>query len=191
MPETQTLTRLLVAWSDGDAHARDDLMALVYPELHAIAVRHFARERPGHLLQPTALVNEAYERLVDLRAMRWQDRAHFFAMAARIMRRLLVDHARQRRAAKRGMGQSSLTLEEGLLAPEPREVDLLALDDALTRLAAFDQRQAHVVELRAFVGLTTEEIARVLGVSTGTVKREWTMAKVWLRRALETEEGRP
>lgn len=191
MAEARTITQLLLAWSDGDLGARDELLPLVYPELRAIAVRHFAGERPGHLLQPTALVHEAYLRLVDLRAVRWQDRAHFFALAARIMRRLLVDYARQQRAAKRGAGQTLLTLAEGLVAAEQREVDLLALDDALARLAELDARQAQVVELRAFVGLTVEEVGRVLGISTGTVKREWTMARVWLRRELTATAARP
>jgi RNA polymerase sigma factor (TIGR02999 family) len=186
-PDRGTITYLLVSWSNGDEQARDALLPLVYDELHRLAVRQFARERPGHLWQPTALVHEAYERLIDLRAIRWQDRAHFYAMAARIMRRLLVDHARQQRAAKRGAGRSLLALDEALVMPEQREVDLLILDGALTRLEELDARQAQVVELRFFVGLTHEEIAHVLAISVPTVKREWTMARTWLKRQLSGE----
>jgi RNA polymerase sigma factor (TIGR02999 family) len=184
MPEARTVTQLLLAWSEGDQQAGDQLLPLVYDELRRIAVRQFAHERPGHLLQPTALVHEAYERLVDLRAMRWQDRAHFYAMAARIMRRLLVDHARHQHAAKRGAGQTAVPLEEGLTARQEGGVDVLEVDDALIRLAALDSRQAQVVELRFFVGLTNEEIAHVLNVSVPTVKRDWTMARTWLQDAL-------
>ncbi len=185
MSGPRTVTQLLLAWSDGDEGARDELMPLVYAELRSIAMRQFARERPGHVWQPTALVHEAYERLVDQRAVQWQDRAHFFAMAALTMRRLLVDYARQQQAAKRGAGQTLLALDEALAVPARQDVDVVALDDALTRLAALAERPARVVELRFFVGLTNEEIAEVLGQSVATVKRDWQMAKAWLREEIK------
>lgn len=184
MAEPGEVTRLLLAWAGGDDRARDALMPLVFEELRRLAAQQFAREQPGHLLQPTALVNEAYERLVDQRTVHWQSRAHFYGVAALIMRRLLVDHAKARRAAKRGGGQTLLPLNEALAAAEQREVDLLALDSALERLEAIEPRQQRIVDLRFFAGLSNREIAEVLGVSEATVGREWALARAWLRREL-------
>lgn len=190
MSSSPGITALLVAWSNGDQQAHDELMPLIYTELRRIAARQFAGERPDHVLQPTALVHEAYERLIDQRAVRWQNRAHFYAMAALTMRRLLVDHARQQQAAKRGAGQTLLSLDEAIAVPTQRDIDIVALDDALSQLADLDARQARVVELRFFVGLTNEEIGEVLRVSVATVKREWQLAKTWLRRELSAEVQR-
>jgi RNA polymerase sigma factor (TIGR02999 family) len=178
------VTRLLLQWKGGDAAALDRLLPLVYSELRRIAARHLKRERPGHSLQPTALVHEAYLRLVDAANVDWHERAQFFGLAARLMRQILVDHARTRDAAKRGGGTPKVSLEE---APEPHrgpDIDLIALDEALGQLAALDPQQGRVVELRYFGGLTIEETAEVIGVSPATVKRDWTMAKAWLRREL-------
>jgi RNA polymerase sigma factor (TIGR02999 family) len=189
--DPRRITDLLLAWGRGDERARDALMPLVYEELRQIAARQFGGEDAGHLWQPTALVHEAYERLIDQQAVRWQNRAHFYGVAALIMRRLLVDHARQRRAAKRGAGQTIVPLDEALVgaaaASAPTAIDILELDDALSRLAAIDPRPARVVELRYFVGLSVEEVAEVLRVSPATVKREWAVARAWLRRDLFTE----
>lgn len=184
MAKPGEVTRLLLAWADGDGRARDALMPLVFDELRRLAAQQFAREQPGHLLQPTALVNEAYERLVDQRTVHWQNRAHFYGVAAIIMRRLLVDHAKAQRAAKRGGGQTLLPLNEALAAAGQREVDLLALDSALERLEAIEPRQQRIVDLRFFAGLSNREIAEVLGVSEATVGREWALARAWLRREL-------
>jgi RNA polymerase sigma factor (TIGR02999 family) len=184
----------LVAWSDGDQQALEKLMPLVYDELRRLAGRYLRRERPGHTLQATALVNEAYLRLVDQRDVRWQNRAHFFGIAAQMMRRILVDHARSHQVAKRGAGARKLSLDEAIEAPEQADVDLVALDDALSDLARIDPQQSRIVELRFFGGLTIEEVAEVVGVSPATVKREWTMAKAWLYRELsasDTEEAEP
>ncbi len=179
------VTGLLRAWGAGDAGALDRLVPIVYAELRRQARRYLAREPEGHTLRTTALVHEAYLRLVDQRRARWQSRTQFFAVAAELMRRVLVDHARAHRAAKRGGAAVAEPLEEGTaLAPEP-DVDVVALDEALTRLAEFDLRQARVVELRYFAGLGVDEIADVLGVSPATVKRDWTVARAWLRRELE------
>ncbi len=183
-PRPGEVTRLLLEWKGGDAAALDRLLPLVYAELRRIAARHLRHERPGHTLQPTALVHEAYLRLVSAPELEWQDRAHFFGVAARLMRQILVDHARARQRAKRGGEVRKVSLDE---APEARvtaDVDLLALDEALGRLADLDPQQSRVVELRYFGGLTTEETAEVVGVSPATVKREWTLAKAWLRREL-------
>jgi RNA polymerase sigma factor (TIGR02999 family) len=186
-PPANAVTRLLLAWSGGDAGARDALLPLVYHELRRVARQHLRHERPGHTLQPTALVHEAYMKLVDLRRLRWQGRAHFFAVAARLMRRILVDHARGRAAAKRGGGRRMIALQGlGEASPEP-ELDVVALDEALARLAALDPRQERIVELRFFAGLDVEETARVLGISPATVKREWRTAKAWLYRELRRE----
>jgi RNA polymerase sigma factor (TIGR02999 family) len=183
-PPANAVTRLLLAWSDGDPAARDALLPLVYPELRRVARQRLRHERPGHTLQPTALVHEAYMKLVGLRRMRWQDRAHFFAVASRLMRRILVDHARRRAAAKRGGGRSALTLRGGEGGSPETELDLLALDEALARLAVLDPRQERLTDLRFFAGLDVEETAEVLGVSPATVKREWRTAKAWLYREL-------
>ena len=160
-------------------------MPLVYNELRAVARRYLARERPGHTLQSTALVNEAYLKLVGQRDVQWQNRAHFFGVAAQLMRRLLVDHARRRKRAKRGSGGTRITLVEGLASVEPVDIDAIALDDALQSLEQLDPQKGRLVELRFFGGLTVEETAEVMGTSAGTVKREWQFAKVWLYRRMQ------
>ncbi len=182
------ITGLLVSWRQGDKAALDQLMPLVYDELHRLAHRYMKRERPGQTLQTTALVNEAYLRLVDSKEIDWQNRAHFFAIAAQIMRHLLVDRARGRRYAKRGSGGRQVTLDEtAVISPEP-DVQLLDLDEALNKLAAIDARKSRLVELRYFAGLSVEEAAEVLGVSGITVKREWSKTKAWLYRELRLRE---
>jgi RNA polymerase sigma-70 factor, ECF subfamily len=178
------VTDLLVAWGRGDASALEHLVPLVHGELRRLARREMRRERAGHTLQTTALVNEAYLRLVDLSRVQWQDRAHFFAMSARLMRRMLVDHARARESRKRGGGARKISLDEALVVSEERGADLVALDDALQALAAFDDRKSRVVELRFFGGLGVEETAEALHVSPETVMRDWRLAKVWLLREL-------
>jgi len=183
-PSAQEVTQLLVDWRNGNQAALDQLMPLVYDELRRLAKRYMNRENPGHTLQTTALVNEAYLRLIDQGNVEWQNRAHFFAIAAQIMRHLLVDHARSQHFAKRGGGAHQVSLDEALVVTEGREADLLALDEALDRLAAFDRRKSQIVELRYFGGLSTEETAEVLGVSEITIKREWLKAKAWLYREL-------
>jgi RNA polymerase sigma factor (TIGR02999 family) len=181
------VTRLLRAWSGGDADALNALTPLVYDELHRRAHLLMRREHPGHTLQTTALVNEAYLRLVDLRQVSWRDRAHFFALASRVIRHVLVDAARSRRSLKRGADQSPAPIDEDLLVSLTPPADILALDDALRALAAVDDRKNQVVELRFFGGLTVEEAAEVLGVSPETVKRDWKLARAWLRRELRRE----
>ena len=183
-PSPNDVTQLLVAWGNGDQSARDELMPLVYAELHRLAHRHIKRERPGHTLQTSALVNEAFVRLVDQRDVHWQSRAHFFGIAAQMMRRILVDYARKRRFAKRGGNQLQVSLNEELVAANQRSADVVLLDDALTQLAEIDERKSKVVELKFFGGLSIEETAEALGVSPGTVMRDWTLAKAWLRRAM-------
>ena len=189
-PSPKEVSQLLAAWGDGDRAALDRLMPLVYDELRRLARHYMGRETPGHTLQTTALVNEAYLRLIDQRRARWQNRAHFFAIAAQLMRRILVDHARTHRRAKRGGGAPGvaldLALEEApLLAPE-RSEELIDLDDALRKLEAVDSRKAAVVEMRHFGGLSVEEVAEVLKVSPNTVIRDWNLSKAWLRREVET-----
>ena len=179
------VTRLLLAWSDGHAAAGDALMDAVYGELRKMARGYLRRERAGHSLPPTALVHEAYVRLVDQHRVKWQNRAHFFAIAARVMRRILVDHARERASAKRG-GGATLTLLDIDARVEAPAVDILALDVALENLTAIFPQQARIVELRFYAGLTIDETAAVLGVSPATISREWTMARAWLRRALSS-----
>ena len=177
-------TGLLLAWSNGDSDALDRLVQLVHQELHRLAVRYMRRERPDHPLQPTALVNEAYLRLMDVTRIQWHDRAHFLAVAAQAMRRILVDFARQRHSQKRGGDFVQLSLDEAPdVGPEPT-MNLVALNDALATLASFDPRMSQVVELRFFGGLTVEETARVLDVSPETVMRDWKTAKAWLLREL-------
>ncbi|MFI5109006.1 MAG: sigma-70 family RNA polymerase sigma factor [Terriglobales bacterium] len=182
--QPREVTQLLLAWNDGDESALESLVPLVYNELRRIARRRMRLERPDHTLQTTALINEAYLRLVDVRNVHWQNRAHFFALCARLMRRILVDYARTRHYAKRGGGVQPISLNQLLpLAPE-RSPDLVAVDDALHALAEVDARKAQVVELRFFGGLTVEESAEVLKVSPETVRRDWKLAKVWLLREL-------
>jgi len=179
------ITALLNEWSRGDQEALERLMPLVHGELRQLARSYFRHEPEGHTLQPTALVNEVYMRLVEQRKVRWDNRSQFFAFAALLMRRILVDHAKARHTAKRGGDVRKLPLEEALaLGGKPLDLDLLALDAALTELAAFDSRQAQVVEMRFFAGLTHEEIADVLGVSVTTVKRDWQTARRWLFRRM-------
>jgi len=178
------ITRLLQAWGGGDAGALENLTPMVYAEMRRIAARYMRRENPGNSLQATALVNEAYLRLVDLAQVRWQDRAHFFAVAAQTMRRILVDAARARAAGKRGGGAVHVNLDEALDAMPDRPGELVALDEALDGLARLDPRKAKVIEMRFFGGLTVEETAEVLKVSPDTVMRDWKMARAWLMREL-------
>ena len=181
---THDVTALLVDWTQGDEAALERLTPIVYGELKRLARIQMAGERPGHVLQATALVNEVYLRLVDLKAMRWRDRAHFFAMAARLMRRILVDFARSRDYQKRGGGAKHVTLGHAAGIPAGEPGDLLAIDRALEALAAIDPRKSQVVELRFFGGLTLDETAEVLKVSRDTVKRDWNFARPWLTREL-------
>lgn len=181
----QRVTELLLAWGDGDQAALEQLIPLVHGELRRIAARFMAGERHGHTLQPTALVNEVYLRLVDVERVRWQNRAHFLAVAARLMRRILVDFARSRGYRKRGGGAEHLAFDEATMIDVGRGHDLLALDDALDQLARVDARQGQVVVMRFFGGLTNEEIADVLNVSAATVMRDWKLAKSWLLRELD------
>jgi RNA polymerase sigma factor (TIGR02999 family) len=178
------LTALLVEWRRGDAAALEQLLPLVYGELREIARRCMAGERTEHTLQPTALVNEAYLRLVNVRRVEWQDRAHFLAVAARLMRRILVDHARSRGYQKRRGGGQRVPLDEDLIVAPGHELQLIALDNALEALAGFDERKSRVVELRVFAGLTVEEAALVMHVSPDTIKRDWRLAKAWLFREM-------
>jgi len=180
----QQVSQLLVAWGGGDRAALEELMPLVYEELRRLARQCMSRERPGHTLQTSALVNEAYLRLVDQKNIRWRDRAHFFGIAARLMRQVLVDYARRRRYAKRGGDARRVPLDEAMIVSEERAADVVALDAALNSLAEIDPRQSQIVELRFFGGLSIEETAEILAVSPGTVMREWTLAKAWLRRAI-------
>jgi RNA polymerase sigma-70 factor, ECF subfamily len=184
------ITQLLIAWSDGRHEALEDLIPLVYDDLRRIAAGYMRREAAGHPLQPTALVHEAYVRLIDQRQVKWRNRAHFFGVAAGMMRRILVDQARRRRAEKRGGHWERVTLSDVEAAVDgPDEVDVLALHDSLGRLAAFDPQQERIVELRYFGGLTIEETAEVVGISPATVVREWTIAKAWLRADLSGLPG--
>lgn len=185
----QTVSQMVTRASQGDDRALSQLMPLVYDELRRLARGYLGRERPGQTLQPTALVNEAYLRLVKDTPQNWETRAHFVAIAAISMRRILIERARARDAQKRGGDRVRVTLNEGLVAEPARSVDLLAVDDALTKLAAIDPQQAKLVELRFFGGLTIAESAEVLGISPATVKRHWAMAKAWLQR--EITEGSP
>jgi RNA polymerase sigma factor (TIGR02999 family) len=178
------VTRLLIAWRNGDQHAFEELLPLVYDELRRLAGRYLRHERPGHTLQSTALVHEAYLRLVDQKSVQWQNRAHFFGVAAQMIRRILVDHARSHQTAKRGGGAAKLSLDEALATPEQRDLDLVSLDDALTGLTRIDEQQARIVELRFFGGLSIEETAEVLTISPATVKRDWVIAKSWLYREM-------
>jgi RNA polymerase sigma factor (TIGR02999 family) len=186
--KSREITEMLQAWSDGDRAALDQLLPLVYDELHKQAARYFRRERPDHTLQPTALIHEAYLRLIDQREVQWQNRAHFFAVAAQAMRRVLVDYARTHNRDKRGGADAKVSLEEALLLrAESQDINLLALHEALTHLSEFDEQQSRIVELRYFSGLNIEETAEVLGVSPATISREWQMAKAWLHRELKSK----
>jgi len=182
---SKVITELLVGWTRGNRADFDRLVPLVYDELHRVAGRHLRREHRNHSLQPTALVHEAYVKLVDQRRVRWKNRAHFFAIAARLMRRVLVDHARNRNAAKRGGGEPNLSLDDADAVPVEREIPLLALEDALAQLEILDPMQSQIVELRYFGGLSIQETAVVVGVSEATIGREWAVAKAWLFRELD------
>ena len=184
-PGPEPISQLLAEWANHDPGARDRLVPVVYEELRRLAHHYMRGERESHTLQTTALVNEAYLRLAGVDGLRWRDRAHFFAMAATLMRRVLVDYARQRGRDKRGAGVSVISLDENAIAPQPA-VDVVALDEALERLATVDPQQGRVVELRFFAGLSVEETAEALGVSPATVKRDWATAKLWLYNELTT-----
>ena len=186
-PSQKQITELLVAWGKGDQAALEKLTPLVYNELHRLASRYMGRERRDHTLQTSALVNEAYLRLIDWKSVQWQNRAHFFAVSAQFMRRILVDFARARDYAKRGGGARKVSLDEAALLPAERGADLVALDEALKELERLDARQSRVVELRFFGGLSHEEVAEVLNVSVGTVRRDWSLARAWLHRQLSSD----
>jgi RNA polymerase sigma factor (TIGR02999 family) len=188
-PSTQQVTKLLQAWGQGQDAALDELLPLVHQELRRLARRYMFGERPGHTLQTTALVNEAYLRLVNSRRVNWQNRAHFFAISAQLMRRILVDSARARRYQKRGGGAPKVTLDEALIGPQEKGQDLVALDDALKALSGVDPRKSRVVELRFFGGLDVKETAEVLKVSPDTVLRDWRLAKAWLGREMGKVEA--
>lgn len=187
IPSTQEVTEMLMAWSNGDKSALERLIPLVHNELHRLAHRYMNQERPGHMLQTTALVNEAYLRLVDSSHVRWQNRAHFFAVSAQLMRRILVDFARSRNYLKRGGNAVQVSLDKVLAISSEPDADLVALDEALNALAVIDERKSRVVEMRFFGGLNIEETAEVLKVSPDTVMRDWRLAKVWLLRELSAE----
>jgi RNA polymerase sigma factor (TIGR02999 family) len=183
-PKQHEITQLLAEWSDGNQSALDELYPLVYEELHRLARRYMSRERKGHTLQTTALINEAYVRLVDQKNVHWANRSHFFAISAQIMRRILIDHARRHAYAKRGGGAQQVSLDEAAVVTSGIGSELIRLDEALKTLAKLDQRRCHVVELRYFGGLSNEEIAGVLNVSENTVTRDWNMARAWLYQQL-------
>jgi RNA polymerase sigma-70 factor (ECF subfamily) len=183
-PGPHQVTTLLKEWSDGDETALEQLMPLVYDELHRLAHQHMRREKRGNVLQTSALINEAYLRLVDEPRVHWQNRAHFFGIAARLMRRILVDEARKRDSAKRGGATIQVSLDEATSVAQEQAANVVALDDALRSLEAIDSRQSEIVELRFFGGLSIEETAGVLKVSPGTVMRDWTFARAWLRNEM-------
>jgi RNA polymerase sigma factor (TIGR02999 family) len=184
----QPVSELLVRWKHGEQEALEALLPLVYDELRRLAHHHLQAERAGHTLQSTALVHEAYLRLVDREPLRLDNRAHFFAVASHLMRQILVDYARKHHAAKRGANNLTLTLDEAIALPQKRKLHLVALDDAMNGLAALDARQSQIVELRFFGGLSIDETSQVLGVSPATVKREWTTARAWLYRQMDGAE---
>jgi RNA polymerase sigma factor (TIGR02999 family) len=188
LPPRREVTQLLGDWSGGDEQALEKLFPLMQPELHRLAHHYMSRERAGHTLQTTAVLNEAYLRLVENPQPSWQNRTHFMAAAAKLMRRIMVDHARKRHSVKRGGGAMKVTLDEAAWVTESRSEELLALDEVLEELRTQDARKSHIVELRYFGGLTVEETAEFLKLSPRTVEREWTLAKAWLYRALTAEE---
>ena len=181
----KNVSELLAAWSNGDQTALDQLTPLVYDELHRLARRHMRRESPGHTLQTSALVNEAYLRLVDQKKVHWQNRSHFFGIAAQLMRRILVDHARSHRRAKRGGDAYRVSLDATVIMSRERVVDLVTIDEALSKLAKLDPQKSRIVEMKFFGGLSTDEVAECLHVSSRTIEREWRKAKAWLKAALE------
>jgi RNA polymerase sigma factor (TIGR02999 family) len=187
----QHITQKLQAWSEGDKQALDELLPIVYDELHRQASRYLRRERPDHTIQTTALINEVYIKLIEQKEIHWQNRAHFFGIAARLMRQILIDHARTKHREKRGGDDLQIPLEEvTMIAVDNRDFNLLALDEALTRLAVIDEQQSRVVELRYFGGLSIEETAKALHISTATVKRDWQMAKAWLHHELTKQRSK-
>ena len=189
MPQTpQNVTQLLLAWKGGDKDALDKLIPIVYDELRRQASRYLRRERAGHTLQTTALIHEAYVRLVDQKNVQWQNRAQFFGIAAQLMRRILVDHARAKHRAKRGGSNIKVSLTDAMALTKDPNQNLLEIDEALTRLAAIDEQQSKIVELRFFSGLSVEETATALEISPATVKRDWSVAKAWLHREIERNE---
>jgi len=187
---TSNVTRLLTAWGDGNSQALEELIPLVYGELRRLAARHMRRERTDHTLQTTALVHEVYLRLIDQQHVEWRNRAHFFAICAQLMRRIVVDHARTRQRAKRGGAAKQVPLEQAALLTPAQCEEILALDDALQRLAETDERKSRIVEMRCFGGLSVEETAAALGVSENTVIRDFSLAKAWLRREIEGGRAR-
>ncbi len=188
MPDLpQEITRLLIDWSNGDKAALDQLIPLVHHELHRLARHYMNRENSGHTLQTSALLNEAYVRLIDQQSVPWQNRDHFYAVAAQVMRHILIDHARRRLYAKRGGGAIKVPLDEAATLSDQRATELVALDDALKTLAAFDPRKSRIIELRFFAGLSIEETAETMRISPITVTREWRVAKAWLRREMNRE----
>ena len=189
MAPERDVTSLLVRWRNGDANAFDELAPIVYDELRKLARSHLRRERPGHTLQSTALVHEAYLRMIDQQNVSWQNRSHFYGIAAQMIRRILVDYARAKKTKKRGEAAPKIAFEEAAGAHGAEDLDLVALDDALKALAEIDPRQSRIVELRYFAGLSIEDTAEVLGISPATVKRDWTVARAWLRRELVRGEA--
>jgi RNA polymerase sigma factor (TIGR02999 family) len=189
MTSQHEITRLLAEWSNGDRQALEKLTPLVYDELRRLAARYLRQERAGHTLQSTALVHEAYMKLVGQNNVQWQNRAHFFGIAAQMIRRILVDYARARKADKRGSGAEKLSLDEAIALPGGQDLDLVALDDALEGLAKIDPRQSRLVELRFFAGLTIEETAEVMQMSLATAKRDWVAAKAWLSREVRRQSA--
>jgi RNA polymerase sigma-70 factor (ECF subfamily) len=187
-PSPHEITELLIAWGNGSRDALERLIPLVYEELRRLAHRYMRRERPGHSLQTTAVVHEAYLRLIDQKHVHWQNRAHFFAIAAQMMRRILITHAQSQAYAKRGGGALKVSLDEAAILSKERAGELIALDEALKSLSAIDPRRSHVVELRFFGGLSNEEIAEVLKTSPNTVTRDWNVAKAWLYREMSKEQ---
>ncbi|MBK9316943.1 MAG: sigma-70 family RNA polymerase sigma factor [Acidobacteria bacterium] len=190
IPASQGITRLLIDWSNGDQASLDKLMPLVNAELRRLARRYMQRENPGHTLQTSALVNEAYLKLIDQKNVQWQNRAHFFGIAAQLMRRILIDHARKAHYQKRGAGAIKVSLDETTAVIEAKTADLLAVDEALNKLTSMDARKGRIVELRFFGGLTEEETAEVMGISVPTVQREWRAAKAWLYQMLTDDKKR-
>jgi RNA polymerase sigma-70 factor (ECF subfamily) len=189
MPSSSEITGLLIAWREGDRAALERLTPLLYRELHRLAHRYMRGENRGHTLQTSALVNEAFVRLIENPRIDWQGRAHFFGLAARIMRNILLDHARRRGRAKRGGGAYHISFDEAVIVSESRTAELIALDDALKDLASLDPRKSRLVELRFFGGLNNEEVSEVMGLSLRTVEREWRKAKIWLHHAISKSEG--
>ena len=181
---SQNVTQLLIGWSNGDREALDALLPVVYEELRKQAARYLRHERVGHTLQTTALIHEAYLKLVDQKNVHWQNRAHFFGIAAQLMRRILVDHARAKKRTKRGGSDIRVSFNEANVMAPSQNLDIVALDEALARLSEIDEQQSRIVELRFFSGLTVEETAAVLAISPATVKRDWSMAKAWLHREI-------